>query len=1029
MKKLLSLFLIVTLFNTIATATHVAGADITYACTSTPGIFKVILVIYRDCQGIPLCSGSCTGQCPQTIIVRSADPGCSSLNQTISCQLVNVRDANPEPLCPTATNICSNLNCKIPGTFAPAFERYQFEGFVNLGPTSGIPANCCNISLAWELCCRNSTINTGPANQNFYTNAIINRCLSTTPCNSSPNLYHDPITYMCSGQNAVINYGAADPDGDSLSFAFAPVLISSGTSAYYSPPYSFDRPMPWTGSATGPFPAGIRCDPLTGDILFTPGNNSGINFTGVMGIEIKQWRNIGGTPTVMGITRRDAQMVLLPNCQQNNIPRFVTNPPAASNPNMPKLNWQVCTGQQLCFTVTAKDTDVALSDTTRISWDTALIALGATFEPVYAHSQAQRTTLGPREDEWRFCWTPTASQARKEPYLFTITAKDNRCPSPGRLTSGFTIQVGNPVSTIPISINKLSQDCNRWMFSYSGTLPLGAIAKWEIARNPGDFSFTNDLDTFVNRTNTPSLLFRQGGLYAVRLIVSQPNTSNCDYIFYDTLTVPTNLVSITTTLEDTIICAGNPLTLSAIASLGRSPYSYRWFNSLADTNSTALNSNTSISSFTLTPASSKSFIVQVRDSSGCRNYDSTIVSVSGELTNIITTSASCNGGSDGMITAVNNTSFQYLYRLNNGNFTASSRFDHLPAGNYALTVKDSTNNCLFTFPNINVTMPPMLKDTLVVVTSETCKGAGNASIIANATGGKPPYRYSLDSITFNPSNLFNGLNAGVYKVYIKDSANCDAWFTRSIAPLDTFFIGQITTTDPTCFNASNGIIHINAAGGTRPYRYQIGLDPFGTDSIFNNLPGGGYTIRAADNNNCMVSVSTTLVNPAPISISSIVGANSTNINKVDTYSFVPTGAGLSYAWTVSKEGTIIGPTNTTTALVRWDSAGTGTVNAYIFQNASCADSSSLLVAVSPTVGINEMEKALGVNVFPNPTNTTLNIVLNQLLEFKVLKLYDIQGKLILEQPLKLTQTLDLTPLPKGVYVLQIGQWHKQVLKN
>jgi hypothetical protein len=1500
MKKLLSLLVTFNLFNSVVNATHLVGADITYACTATPDVYKITLVLYRDCSGIPMCITGCGSACTYNINATSADSGCSTFSQNIVCTLVNVRDVNPEPFCPTSRNICTNNGCKTPGTFAPGFERYEFVGFINLGPTSGIPASCCNINLNYNLCCMSNVSNTLSGFPDFYTNAIINRCLPATSCNNSPTFTNDPITILCSDQNAVINYGVVDSDGDSLSFAFAPTLGTSGSLITYKSPYTFDKPMPWTGSANGAFPNGIRCDPKTGDILFTPSLGIANSFNGIVVVEVKKWRRISGVPTLIGMVRRATLMLVLNSCPPNNTPSFITNPPSATSASEPKLSWQACPGQQLCFNVTAKDTDIFLpiiSDTTRLSWDSLLITLGATFQPIYTHSQTQRNTLGPREDEWRFCWTPTASQARKEPYLFTITAKDSRCPIPGRITRGFTIQVGS--QGLPLSINKLSQGCNKWSFNYTAALPSGTTTKWEIARNPGDFSFTTNLDTFINQVNTPSLFFRQGGLYAIRVTVSIPN--NCDNVYYDTLKVPTNALSIATATKDTILCAGNTITLTTRIIDGTSPFTYRWFNSLVDTNSTPLNSNTSINSFTLTPTSTRSYFVQVRDSSGCPSYDSSKVLVSGELTRFITTNISCYGQATGSITAVNNTSFNYLFQLDSGNFVTSSVFQNLPSSNYSITVKDTVNNCRFTYNNIFLSTPPILKDTLVIVTKETCRGLGNATIIARANGGTPPYRYSLDSIAFSPLDTFSNLNSGIYKVhildslncytsftrnidptdslyikqivvnnptcfngsngrislsaiggtrpfryqiglnpyvrdsifsnlmygnytinvidtngcrisvsdslkqppqiiltsqitnnvcfdssngsvilsavggsppfeyknalnglydtiqtfnnlpsdtfqffvrdslgceistsaiissppqlrsntlgtvvknqscyykndgsfttlgiggtppykysidgvnfgstfsfnnltpqsytihirdsmncytnitrninaadtffiqqisktnpscfnasdgiinvrasgglrpfkyqiglnplskdsvfsnlssgnytitiidtngcqisisdsliqsteiivdaqvtnnscfndsngsvlitalggiqpykykvgingiydttslftalpvdtfqffvldnagceaiiiqtvssppllnydpsltkithqscygkndgsfrvqglggippylysidgtnfgsishfnnllpqtytiYIRDSVNCEARVTRSLNAADTFFIGQITTTDPTCFNASNGIISINAAGGTRPYRYQIGLNPFGTDSIFNNLPGGGYTIRAADSNNCIISVSTTLVNPAPISISNIVGANSTNTNKVDTYSFVPTGSGLSYAWTVSKEGVILGPTNTTTALVRWDSAGTGTVSASIFQNASCADSASLLVAVSPTVGMNEIEQELGVNVFPNPTNTTLNIVLNQHLEFKVLKLYDIQGKLILEQPLKLTQTIDLTALPKGVYVLQIGQWHKQVLKN
>ena len=51
-----------------------------------------------------------------------------------------------------------------------------------------------------------------------------------------------------------------------------------------------------------------------------------------------------------------------------------------------------------------------------------------------------------------------------------------------------------------------------------------------------------------------------------------------------------------------------------------------------------------------------------------------------------------------------------------------------------------------------------------------CRHSG--SIIAQASGGVLPYQYSINGgITYQPSPIFNGLNQGVYTVYVQDSNN------------------------------------------------------------------------------------------------------------------------------------------------------------------------------------------------------------------------------------------------------------------
>lgn len=40
-------------------------------------------------------------------------------------------------------------------------------------------------------------------------------------------------------------------------------------------------------------------------------------------------------------------------------------------------------------------------------------------------------------------------------------------------------------------------------------------------------------------------------------------------------------------------------------------------------------------------------------------------------------------------------------------------------------------------------------------------------------GGSAPYKYSIDKITWQDSNTFENIARGVYKVYVKDSNDCD----------------------------------------------------------------------------------------------------------------------------------------------------------------------------------------------------------------------------------------------------------------
>lgn len=49
----------------------------------------------------------------------------------------------------------------------------------------------------------------------------------------------------------------------------------------------------------------------------------------------------------------------------------------------------------------------------------------------------------------------------------------------------------------------------------------------------------------------------------------------------------------------------------------------------------------------------------------------------------------------------------------------------------------------------------------------------NNTITVNVNGGTPPYKYSLDGVKWQDSNVFNGLSRGDHKIYVKDSYNCE----------------------------------------------------------------------------------------------------------------------------------------------------------------------------------------------------------------------------------------------------------------
>ena len=96
----------------------------------------------------------------------------------------------------------------------------------------------------------------------------------------------------------------------------------------------------------------------------------------------------------------------------------------------------------------------------------------------------------------------------------------------------------------------------------------------------------------------------------------------------------------------------------------------------------------------------------------------------------------------------------------------------------------------------------------------------------------------------------------------------------TVAENPVITITSVTAADPGCSTSSDGVIQINASGGTGALSYSInnGLT-FQSSSTFTNLPGAIYHIVVKDINGCTATVDRTLTSPP-----ALVGSVSSQTN-------------------------------------------------------------------------------------------------------------------------------------------------------
>lgn len=276
---------------------------------------------------------------------------------------------------------------------------------------------------------------------------------------------------------------------------------------------------------------------------------------------------------------------------------------------------------------------------------------------------------------------------------------------------------------------------------------------------------------------------------------------------------------------------------------------------------------------------SSTYTIRIKDANNCTNNSQpiTITNIDGATVSGVSTNSTC-GFANGKITAtpVAGTS-PFQYSIDGGTtYQSSNTFTGLLAGTYTIKIKDA-NNCLNNSPIINVLNTAGANVTGISVNS-TC-GFANGKITASPFGGTSPFQYSINGgLTYQPSNVFNGLAATAYSITIKDANNC----INTTQPITVANTSGATVTgvsvNSTC-SFANGKITATQIGGTSPYQYSIdGGINYQSSNIFNGLLAANYTITIKDANNC-------LDNSSIISVANIAGATVTALPTNSTCGF------------------------------------------------------------------------------------------------------------------------------------------------
>ena len=246
-------------------------------------------------------------------------------------------------------------------------------------------------------------------------------------------------------------------------------------------------------------------------------------------------------------------------------------------------------------------------------------------------------------------------------------------------------------------------------------------------------------------------------------------------------------------------------------------------------------------------------------------------------------------------------------------------------------IKDEIDTCL----GFNI-------DTLNIQDATCGFDNGYAQVII--TGGNAPY-------TINWSNgdtlgITDTLSAGMHSIQVVDSLGCYAmeYFTVNSTggPVITFN----SLTDIVCNGENTGAIDISVTGGVQPYTIQWS-NGANTEDL-SNILAGNYQVMITDDNGCMASFDTIIVQPDLLQAAFTL-TNPACLASDGEISVVVSGGVTNYNYNWSSGGT----TNTITGL------SAGTYSLTITDNNSCVliDSVALTSTGGPVITLDSIHIA------------------------------------------------------------------------
>jgi gliding motility-associated-like protein len=227
---------------------------------------------------------------------------------------------------------------------------------------------------------------------------------------------------------------------------------------------------------------------------------------------------------------------------------------------------------------------------------------------------------------------------------------------------------------------------------------------------------------------------------------------------------------------------------------------------------------------------------------------STVVPISSSIPLQILTSSitgSDCGTNNGMISITDNyTNSTYSWTPN---ISVSNNLNNLASGIYSLSIVNGACSTSSVFVVNQLNGPNSIN---VNQSNSICESTNGSISVTSVLNGTSPYQFSFNNAGFTSVSTFSNLAQGIYTISVKDANGCIYSNTYSIEKVTVTSNIELTKNFPLCDANDGSFVISNITGGTAPFLLSFNGLLFSTDTIFEELGPGSYSLVIRDSNLC-----------------------------------------------------------------------------------------------------------------------------------------------------------------------------------